>query len=179
MSGNPEPEPAGQDAISLDELARAFAQVMGTAPKLRPPEPAAPPGGGSGTAGPAAWPRASRQRRWRRRAKKTPAPSDRAASWKRCSSWAIRTASRCRPPGPPSGCGTWRPAEIPGLVDELNRRYSATGCPYHVVHEGGGYRLTLRKEFHHLRNRFLGGFARPGCRRRPSTCWPSWPISSR
>jgi len=48
------------------------------------------------------------------------------------------------------------PAEIGGLVDELNRRYAANGCPYHIVHEGGGYRLTLRKSLHPLRNRFYG-----------------------
>ena len=29
--------PSGSEGISLDELARAFAQVMGTAPKLRAP----------------------------------------------------------------------------------------------------------------------------------------------
>ena len=48
------------------------------------------------------------------------------------------------------------PEEIAGLVGELNRRYAANGCPYHVASEGGGYRLTLRKAFHPLRNRFYG-----------------------
>ena len=48
------------------------------------------------------------------------------------------------------------PAEIPGLVDELNARYALAGCPYQIVHEGGGYRLLLRKEYHGLANRFLG-----------------------
>jgi len=46
------------------------------------------------------------------------------------------------------------PAEIAALVDQLNRRYAAEGCPYRITHEGSGYRLTLRKAFHPLRNRF-------------------------
>jgi segregation and condensation protein B len=46
--------------------------------------------------------------------------------------------------------------EIPSLVDELNRRYDEDGAPYQIVGEGDGYRLTLRREFHSLRNRFYG-----------------------
>jgi segregation and condensation protein B len=48
------------------------------------------------------------------------------------------------------------PAEIHELVQELNRRYAAGGCPFHVVGEGAGYLLVLREEFHRLRNRFYG-----------------------
>ena len=48
------------------------------------------------------------------------------------------------------------PDEIPSLVDELNRRYSARGAPYRIVGEEDGYRLTLCREFHPLRNRFYG-----------------------
>jgi segregation and condensation protein B len=46
--------------------------------------------------------------------------------------------------------------EIPDLVDQLNRRYAAGGYPYHVASEGAGYRLTLRREFWAIRNRFYG-----------------------
>lgn len=46
--------------------------------------------------------------------------------------------------------------EIPTLVEELNRRYAETGAPYHVVGEGDGYRLALRREFRQLRDRFYG-----------------------
>ena len=46
--------------------------------------------------------------------------------------------------------------EIPSLVEELNRRYDETGAPYQIVGEGDGYRLTLRREFHAVRNRFYG-----------------------
>ena len=46
--------------------------------------------------------------------------------------------------------------EIPSLVEELNRRYDETGAPYQIVGEGDGYRLAIRREFHPLRNRFYG-----------------------
>ena len=48
------------------------------------------------------------------------------------------------------------PAEIPALVEQLNERYAAGGCPYHITNDGAGYRLTLRKAFHPIRNRFYG-----------------------
>jgi len=48
------------------------------------------------------------------------------------------------------------PGEVVGLVDSLNRRYQAQGCPYEIVSEGSGYRLTLKKAFHRLRNNFYG-----------------------
>jgi len=48
------------------------------------------------------------------------------------------------------------PTEIPGLIERLNARYSADGRPYWIVEQGTGYRMTLRKKFHGLRNRFYG-----------------------
>ncbi len=48
------------------------------------------------------------------------------------------------------------PSEIPGLVDELNRRYRAAGCPYEICSERGGYRLSLTRPFHSMRDRFHG-----------------------
>ncbi len=48
------------------------------------------------------------------------------------------------------------PEEIPGLVEELNRGYSANGCPYYIISTGAGYRMVLRRAFHSLRNRFYG-----------------------
>ena len=47
-----------------------------------------------------------------------------------------------------------RPEEIPELVRELNRRYASAGCPYYIISQGRGYRMTLRKPYWHLRNRF-------------------------
>jgi segregation and condensation protein B len=49
-----------------------------------------------------------------------------------------------------------RAEEIDELVGELNEKYQATGCPYHVVGEGAGYRLVLRDEFDALREKFAG-----------------------
>ena len=46
------------------------------------------------------------------------------------------------------------PGEIPAMVDDLNGRYRATGCPYHVVQEGR--RLTLGEEFKPFRAKFSG-----------------------
>jgi segregation and condensation protein B len=48
------------------------------------------------------------------------------------------------------------PAEIPDLVNELNRRYAANACPYHIVNEADGYRLVLHKAFDAVRLRFYG-----------------------
>jgi segregation and condensation protein B len=48
------------------------------------------------------------------------------------------------------------PAEIPDLVDQLNRRYAANACPYQIVSEAGGYRLVLRKAFDAVRMQFYG-----------------------
>lgn len=48
------------------------------------------------------------------------------------------------------------PSEIPGLVDELNRRYRGAGCPYEIRSERGGYRLSLTRSFHSMRDRFHG-----------------------
>jgi len=48
------------------------------------------------------------------------------------------------------------PDEIADLVDQLNRRYAERGCPYYIASEGAGYRVTLRREFWPIRNRFYG-----------------------
>ncbi len=48
------------------------------------------------------------------------------------------------------------PEDIDGLVEQLNVRYSAGGRPYHIVQEGGGYRLTLRSAYRGLQERFYG-----------------------
>jgi segregation and condensation protein B len=48
------------------------------------------------------------------------------------------------------------PAEMPDLVDELNRRYAANACPYHIESEANGYRLVLRKAFDAVRMKFYG-----------------------
>lgn len=49
-----------------------------------------------------------------------------------------------------------RPEEVEEIVGELNENYRAEGCPYHIVLEGAGYRMTLRDEFRSLRDKFYG-----------------------
>jgi segregation and condensation protein B len=161
MSGNPELEPSQPEGISLDELAQAFAQVMGTVPKLRPAAAAADSSAAEVQGGTVAQPTTA-----------APPPQPPQTS-------AAESQPDCCPLGPPSileamlfvgsqdnqslsaagaaqGMRDVEPAEIPGLVDDLNLRYAAANCPYQIVHEGGGYRLLLRNEFHQLAHRFLG-----------------------
>lgn len=49
-----------------------------------------------------------------------------------------------------------RPAEVDALVRQLNADYEHRDCPYSIVSEGGGYRLTLRDRFARLRDKFHG-----------------------
>ena len=155
-----EPEPSPPEGISLDELAEAFAQVMGAergsgAERQSPPgEPAAEEAVLVCEQGP---------------------PDELAEAGQEA---AAQEDDLCEisPPaileamlfvgnrdGQPLAAKRAaelmrgvEPEEIAGLVDEMNRRYAAHGCPYHVVSDGGGYRLVLRREFHPLRNRFYG-----------------------
>ena len=46
--------------------------------------------------------------------------------------------------------------EILDLINDLNQRYLANGCPYSIVGEGAGYRMALRRDFNPVRNRFYG-----------------------
>jgi segregation and condensation protein B len=47
-----------------------------------------------------------------------------------------------------------RPAEVDGLVRELNQTYERRNCPYTIASESGGYRLTLREQYDKLRDKF-------------------------
>lgn len=49
-----------------------------------------------------------------------------------------------------------RAAEIDELVNELNQKYDANGCPYRIYSEADGYRLLLREEFSRIRDKFYG-----------------------
>jgi segregation and condensation protein B len=49
-----------------------------------------------------------------------------------------------------------RPAEIDDLIRELNADYARRKCPYTIVEEAGGYRMTLTDEFDRLRDKFYG-----------------------
>lgn len=47
-------------------------------------------------------------------------------------------------------------SEVAGLIAELNDEYERLGCPYRVIADGIGYRLTLAERWHKLRERFYG-----------------------
>jgi len=148
----PEPEPP-QQGISLDELAEAFAQVMGTAPadKSEPREPAAAESDEPGD-----------QQRGDQPAEPEPGPAEQhdpcPLSPRTILEAMLFVGNRDgRPLSAARAAELMRdvkPDEISALVDELDRGYAANGCPYRIVSEGAGYRLALRKAFHPLRNRF-------------------------
>ncbi len=46
--------------------------------------------------------------------------------------------------------------DVEGLVAELNEEYQQLGCPYRIIAEGIGYRLSLAEKWHKLRDRFYG-----------------------
>jgi segregation and condensation protein B len=46
--------------------------------------------------------------------------------------------------------------EIHDLIRQLNDEYAANRCPYQIVSEGSGYRLTLTAEHQRLRDKFQG-----------------------
>ncbi len=48
------------------------------------------------------------------------------------------------------------PEEITKLVETLNRRYSALNCPYEILAEDRGFRLSLKEDFESVRTRFYG-----------------------
>lgn len=49
-----------------------------------------------------------------------------------------------------------QPEEVAALVAELNTQYEASGRPYCIVFENGGYRMKLRPELEGLREGFFG-----------------------
>ncbi len=158
MAQSPEPPfDEQQPGISLDELAAAFAEVMGVEPK-RTAEPSLSDRGE--TAESAATPEAAEQSA--DDAEREPAEVEDACpiSPQTILEAMLFVGNRDnRPLSPARAAELMRdvPAnEIPPLVDQLNRRYAARAAPYRVVSEGEGYRLTLNREFHPLRNRFYG-----------------------
>jgi segregation and condensation protein B len=48
------------------------------------------------------------------------------------------------------------PGEIVALVRELNHRYARNECPYLIAEDPDGFRLALRKPFYAMRDRFHG-----------------------
>lgn len=157
MSRSPERplDPSSQQGISLDALTEAFAQAMGGPPAH------------SEDAVPAADDAADRE-------EADVDASDGLDAARETSEYdaACPVCPRSileamlfvgRPDGGPLGVEEAaapmrgvEPGEIPSLVDALNRRYRAHGCPYEIQSDRGGYRLALRRPFHALRDRFHG-----------------------
>ncbi len=158
MSETPEPaETPRQEGISLDELAAAFAQAMGghsAAPSdTHPDQPTEATSPEQSTAETPPVPEA-------------PEPSV-SADDEACpiSPESIFEAMlfvgdpNNEPLTPSRAASLMRgveAGEIPQIVDALNRRYEAGACPYRIVGEGAGYRLTLTPEFDRLRTKVLG-----------------------
>lgn len=49
-----------------------------------------------------------------------------------------------------------RPAEVDGLVEELNEKYDAEQCVYRIMSAETGYRLGLREEWQPIQENFYG-----------------------
>jgi segregation and condensation protein B len=150
-----------QQGISLDELAQAFAQVMGGTPRRTTEQPEALEGaeqaGGKAAAGEAAVAEPTVEAL----SAAPPAEADSCPISPRSILEAMLFVGNRdgRPLSPERAAELMRDVavdEIPTLVDELNRRYDASGAPYHIVGEGEGYRLALRPELDTLRSRFYG-----------------------
>jgi segregation and condensation protein B len=153
MTDLPDPDP-----ISLDELAQAFAQVMGGSPKDRAPEGPQP------------------------RAAEAACGTDELQPGLLHESAVTADESTGDDSAPVAPLGILEamlfvgdrdnrpltaaraaelmrgvePGEIVELIEELNRRYAQSGCPYFVAEDSDGCRLTLRRPFHPLREQFYG-----------------------
>jgi segregation and condensation protein B len=163
----PTPDPSSQGGISLDELAEAFAQVMGAARRLSPPEGAAAPTDAlpGETTVPADDPSSAAARFSQEAADSFPQAEPEEEDTCGVTPQSILEAMlfvgdrENRPLEVSRAAALMRdvdPAEIAALVHQLNRRYESQGCPYQIVAEGDGYRLALRKSFSALRDRFFG-----------------------
>jgi segregation and condensation protein B len=157
LTTDPTPDPQ-QEGISLDELAQAFAEVMSKPPKAKvEAETLETPDEAALSSAPSDQQPGSESQI----APEPPPIEDSCPISPRaileamlfvgdrgnCSLSAARAAELMR--------GV-EPGEIDGLIEELNRHYARSGCPYEIVRDGEGCRLVLRKQFFALRDRFYG-----------------------
>lgn len=143
--------PQPSDDISLDELAAAFAEVMGRGAAASPDRPAEAP---------------------TEEGEEQPSEEDLEAEASAMDDDAVEVSPLTileamlfvgNPASEPLAAQRAaelmrgvEPSEIPDLVERLNERYAKSGCPYHIVSEGPGYRMTLRPEFAAVRAKFYG-----------------------
>lgn len=156
MAGGPEPNPEPPQApgVSLKELSEAFAQAMGyrQAPAAESPEDASEV------------PRASATPEATAVEPATEAVAERAdpcpVSPQTILEAMLFVGNRDGQPLTARQAAEQmrgvEPSEIAGLIEALNRRYDERGCPYRIVEEGAGYRMSLRRAFGSLRDRFYG-----------------------
>jgi segregation and condensation protein B len=162
------PDPAlrpPQSGISLDELSAAFAQAIGKGPGAPPPEAGAAEPAAGEPVSPATVEAEEPAAGW----SATPT-ADEIASAAGDDSGAVTplgileamliVGNQSSQPLEPGQAAQWmrgvEPGEIPAMVDELNRRYAAAGCPYEIVSQDAGYRMLLRKELDSVRGGLYG-----------------------
>ncbi len=146
---------AEQDAISLDELAQAFAQVMG-APS---PTADAPTVVDSPLAVANGHPPIAMEETSTETAETAEDDSGPVTPLGILEAMLFVGDRDNRPLSASRAAELMRgvePGEIRGLVDQLNQRYALGGCPYYIADDSDGFRITLRKPFHPLRERFFG-----------------------
>ena len=155
-------EPTAEASISLDELSEAFAQVMGTAPSGAATDDTAPQDASASELVEA--PEQQLAQAVVEPPNEAYEPVDEEyrheVSPQTILEAMLFVGNRENEPLSASRAAELmrdvEPEEIVTLVDALNRQYASNGCPQLIVHEGSGYRMTLRGAFHAMRNRFYG-----------------------
>jgi segregation and condensation protein B len=164
MSQTPEPSPESprQEGISLEELAKAFAQVMGVEPKSRVDAEHLQQPTAADYPSPVA---VSDMIEAKPEAPDKPSLAPPQEDTCPVNPLSILEAMLFvgnrdnKPLSANKAAELMRnvaPEEIPTLIEELNLRYDSNNCPYSIVGEGDGYRLTLRKSHSALRDKFYG-----------------------
>jgi segregation and condensation protein B len=155
----PTPEFAAETAISLDELAKAFAQVMGGTAQRGDQDAEVPPQEAETTAEAADQPPvaeasvAEPQRPPRESDDSCPInPRTIFEAMLFVGDGQNRSLSAQQAAELMRGV---EPREIPGLVQAINERYARSGRPYTIESDSEGYQLVLRPEFQGLRSRFF------------------------
>jgi segregation and condensation protein B len=163
MSQTPEqsPEPRRQEGISLDELAQAFAQVMGVAPRTQvDAEQPAKSIDEADQQSPSEEPLEAQQESTEHKPSAPPLEDTCPVNPLTILEAMLFVGNHENTPLSATKVAELMrdvaADEIPTLIEELNQRYTADNCPYHIVGEGDGYRLTLRKKHSALRNKFYG-----------------------
>ncbi len=157
MTSTPEQSRGDQDPVSLDELARAFAQVMGSvnASELQGQQPTAADAAvepGLGQAAPHEQ-APGIDEEVADDDSGPPTPQGIIEAMLFVGDRANRPLTAARAAELMRGV---EPGDIGGLIADLNRRYGQNGCPYFIEEDADGYRMTLRRPFHPLRERFYG-----------------------